>query len=69
MKYEMLLDRVTIFVDRNTIHATLTADVPDGDVNHELRATVVLEYPGEDITTFTLGQIQTDARNRLGPLE
>lgn len=69
MKYEMLLERVQILGDRNTIHASLTAQIPDGNVNHNLHATVVLEYPGEDIMKFTLAQIQADARNRLGSIE
>ncbi|MFY4261484.1 hypothetical protein ACOTCG_28105 [Achromobacter xylosoxidans] len=69
MKHEMLLDGIRIFEDRSTIHAFLTANIPDGDVTHDLRATVVLEYPGENIMKFTLAQIEQDARNRLGPIE
>ncbi|MGZ8132565.1 hypothetical protein ACXU40_09255 [Bordetella bronchiseptica] len=69
MKHEMLLDGIRIFEDRSTIHAFLTASVPDDDLTHELRATVVLEYPNENLMKLTLAQIEQDARNRLGPLE
>lgn len=65
MKEKMNLTRVTVMDNGNIVHAKLFMDVPDGDVSHGIEATVVLEYAENEAMNLTLGQIQTDARNRL----
>lgn len=65
MKEKMKLTRVIVMGDEKMLHAELSMVLPDGDVSHGIKATVVLEYSENEAMDLTLNQIQTDARNRL----